>query len=73
MHVLVDKCTNGQIMMFGSDELDGFYASYSQLYRSSTRTAGLGSLERREYLTNPQLAKKDTEIYDLIMAWEKAL
>ena len=55
-----------------NDELDGFYA-YSQLYRSSTRTAGLGSLERREYLTNPQMAKKETEIYDLIMAWEREL
>ena len=59
-------------MMFENHELDGFYA-YSDLYRPSTGTAGLGSLERKEYLTNPQLAKKETEIYDLIKAWEKEL
>lgn len=70
--VLVDKCTNTHVNMFENDELDGFYA-YNQLYRSATRTAGLGSLERREYLTNPQVAKKEGEVYDLIMAWEKEL
>lgn len=56
--LLVDKCKNGQIIMFENDELDGFDA-YSQLYISPTRTAGLGSLERREYSTNPQVAKKE--------------
>jgi len=70
--VLVDKCTNTHVNMFENDELDGFYA-YNQLFRSVTRTAGLGSLERREYLTNPQIAKKESEVYDLIMAWEKEL
>jgi len=68
---LVDKCTNGQVMMVEKDELDVFHA-YSQLYRSSTRTAGLGSLARREYLTNRQVAKKETEDYDLIVAWKKS-
>ena len=58
--------------MFENDELDGFYA-YGQLHRSATRTAGLGSSEGREYLTNPQTAKQESEVYDLVMAWEKEL
>jgi len=67
--LLVDKCTNSQVNVFENTGLDRFYA-YNQLYRSATCTAGLGSLERREYITNPQVAKKECEVYDLIMAWE---
>ena len=59
-------------LMFENDKADGFFA-YSQVHRAVTRTAGLGGLERREYLPNPQVAKKETEVYDLIMAWEKEL
>jgi hypothetical protein len=70
--VLVDKCSDSHVLSFENEDLDGFFA-YSQIYRSITRTAGIGSLERREYLTNPQTAKKDSEIYDLIMTWEREL
>ena len=28
-------------------------------------------MERRDYLTHPQVAKKESEVYDLIMAWER--
>ena len=55
--VMVEKCSDSQVLMFENEEQDGFYA-YLQAHRSVTRTAGLGGLERRDYLTNPQVAKK---------------
>lgn len=64
---MVEKCSDNQVLM---EEQDGFYA-YLQAHRSVTRTAGLGGLERRDYLTNPQVAKKESEVYDLIMAQER--
>ena len=54
---MLEKCTDVQVLMFENDEPYGFFA-YSQAHRAVTRTAGLGGLERREYLTNPQVAKK---------------
>ena len=37
--LLVDKCTNNQVMSFANDNQDGFYA-FNNLYRSFTQTAG---------------------------------
>ena len=55
--VLVDKCTSSQVLAFENDEKDGIYAYYS-LYRSFRLTAGLGQIEKREFLSRPPTAKK---------------
>ena len=38
-----------------------------------TQTAGLGSLERRDYIMHPPAAKKESEIYDCIISWEREI
>ena len=38
-----------------------------------TQTAGIGSFERRDYIMHPPEAKKQAEIYDKIMAWEREI
>ena len=38
-----------------------------------TQTAGIGSIERRDYLMHPPEAKKVEEIYDKIVSWEREL
>ena len=68
--LLVDKCTDGQVASFENDVGDGFFA-YFMLSKMYTQTAGIGSIERRDYLMHPLEAKKDNEIYDKIMAWER--
>ena len=55
-----------------NDGHDEFYA-YFNLYRMFTQTAGIGSLERRDYIMHPPEAKKEAEIYDKIMAWEREI
>ena len=57
--LLVDKCTDNQVLSFTNDGRDGFYA-YGQLYRSFVETAGLGGIERRDYLTHPPKATKES-------------
>ena len=39
--------------------------------RSFVETAGLGGIERRDYLTHPPKATKESECYDLIIGWER--
>ena len=68
--VLVDKCTSTQVLAFENDEKDGIYAYFS-LYRGFRLTAGLGQIEKREFLTRPPTAKNETEVYDCIIAWER--
>ena len=70
--LLVDKCTDGQVTSFENDVGDAFYA-YFVLSKMYTQTAGIGSIERRDYLMHPPEAKKENEIYDKIMAWEREL
>ena len=68
--VLVDKCTGTQVLAFENDEKDGIYAYYS-LYRNFRLTAGLGQIEKREFLTRPPTAKNESEVYDCIITWER--
>ena len=68
--VLVEKCTSTQILNFSNDERDGIYAYYP-IYRGFRLTAGLGQIEKREFLTKPPVAKTDAEVYDCIIAWER--
>ena len=49
-----------------ANDQDAFYA-YNQLNRSETQTAGLGGIERRDYLTHPPVATKENEVYDKII------
>ena len=70
--VLVDKCTDNQVITFENEGSDGFFA-FNQVNHLMTRTAGLGGLERREYIYNPTVATKDSEVYGLIMAWEREM
>ena len=59
-------------MSFSNDSQDGFYA-FNNLCRSFTQTAGLGGIERRDYLTHPKEAKHENEVYDLVLSWEREL
>ena len=68
--VLVDKCTSSQVLAFENDARDGIYAYYS-LYRGFRLTAGLGQIEKREFLTRPPTAKSEAEVYDCIISWER--
>ena len=68
--VLVDKCTNTQVIQFANDEEDGFYAFFS-LYRSFKVTAGIGQIEKRDLVMHPTAAKRDGENYDCIVNWER--
>ena len=68
--VLVDKCSSSQVLAFENDERDGIYAYYS-LYRGFRLTAGLGQIEKREFLTRPPSAKNEAEVYDCIITWER--
>ena len=70
--LLVDKCTDGQVTSFENDGGDGFFA-YFTLSKMHAQAAGIGSIGRRDYLMHPSEAKKDNEIYDKIMAWEREL
>ena len=56
--VMVEKCSDSQVLMFEHDEQDGFDA-YLQAHRSVTRTSGLGCLERRDFLTNFKWRRKN--------------
>jgi len=68
--VLVDKCTSSQVLAFENDEKDGIYGYYS-LYRRYRLTAGIGQIEKREFLIRPPAAKSESEVYDCIIAWER--
>ena len=52
------------MLSFANDDSDGIYA-YVNLYRGFRLTAGLGQIEKRDFLTHPPAAKKEDEIYDL--------
>ena len=60
--VIVDKCTSSQVY--------GIYA-YDSLYRGFRLTAGLGQIEKREFLSRPPTSKNESEVYDCIIAWER--
>ena len=68
--VLVDKCTSSQVLAFENEDRDGIYAYYS-LYRNFRLTAGLGQIEKRDFLTRPPTAKSESEVHDCIIAWER--
>ena len=70
--VLIDKCTDAQVTTFENEQANGLFA-FNQVNSLMTRTAGIGGLERREYISNPTVATKDSEVYGLIMAWEKEI
>ena len=70
--VLTDKCTDNQVITFENEDADGLFA-FNQVNQAMTRTAGVGGLERREYIYNPAVATKESEVYGLIMAWEKEI
>ena len=70
--LLVDKRTDSQVASFENDSGDGFFA-YFMLCKMRTQTAGIGSIERRDYLMHPPEAKKENEVYDKIMTWEREL
>jgi len=55
--VLVEKCTNTQVIQFANDEEDGFYAFFS-LYRSFKVTAGIGQIEKQR-LNNASHGSKE--------------
>ena len=59
--LLVDKCTDSQVASYENDRGDGFFA-YFTLSKMHTQTAGIGSIERRDYLMHPSEAKKENEI-----------
>ena len=50
--LLIDKCTNNQVATIEHEDQDGFFA-YFNLCRMHTQTAGLGSLERRDFIMHP--------------------
>ena len=56
--VLVEKCTNTQVIQFANEEEDGVYAFFS-LYRSFKVTAGIGQIEKRDLVVHPTVAKSD--------------
>ena len=68
--VLVEKCTNNQVIQFANEAEDGFYAFFN-LYRSFKVTAGIGQIEKRDLVMHPPAAKKDAENYDCIINWER--
>ena len=68
--VSIDKCTSSQVLAFENDEKDGIYAYYT-LYRDFRVIAGLGQIEKSEFLTRPPAAKNESEVYDCIIAWER--
>ena len=70
--VLIDKCTDNQVITFENEDADGLFA-FNQVNHLMTRTAGIGGLERREYIYNPRVATKESEVYGLIMAWEREM
>ena len=70
--VLVDKCTDSQIMRFANEDDDGFYAFFN-LYRSFRMTAGVGLIEKSNLVMHPKAATKDSENYDAIVNWEREM
>ena len=48
----------GKVKDKGNPVKSGSLGSFPYVFRG---------LERQDYLTNPQVAKKDSEVYDLIM------
>ena len=66
--VLVEKCTISQVLAFENDERDGIYAYYT-IHRGIRLTAGLGQIEKREFLTRPPASKNESEVYDCIISW----
>ena len=55
-----------------NEDRDGFYA-YQQVHRLFKETSGLGTLERRNFILHPDVAKKEEDVYETIMKWEWAI
>ena len=70
--VLIDKGAGDFIMTCINEGRDGVFA-YKKVHRLFRETAGLGTLERRNYILNPAVAKKEEDVYGTILKWERSI
>lgn len=70
--VLINKVDNEMAIKIKSASQDGLF-SFSILNRWFMETSGDGLADKRTYVMNPQQAKKEEEIYNLIDKWEREL